>query len=560
MSRRTGGSSVAAVRWRRGDSGFPIMLTVSRPPSLRLHCSSSQRKQTDQKNGRYLSQRHKKQRSSTLSFRKSSPTPLLINHKPSPQTKLEALDAVINDLESSINNGITIDTQTYASLLETCYRLRALDQGVRINRLIPPNLLRKNEGLSSKLLRLYASCGQVNGAHEVFDRMSRRNVAAFPWNSLIAGYAESGQYEDAIALYFQMAEEGVEPDRYTFPRVLKACAGIKSIHIGEAVHRDAIRSGFTKDDFVLNSLVDMYAKCGDIVRARKVFEKIVHKDMVSWNSMLMGYIRHGLLLETLDIFREMLFQGFQPDSISLSSILTGMSSLKLALQVQGWVVRREVQWNLSIANSLIVVYSNHGMLDKARWIFDNMPERDTVSWNSIISAHTKSREALLYYEQMVRDGAKPDCITFVSLLSTCAHLGLVKDGERLFSTMKEKFGISPSMEHYACVVNLYGRAGMVYEAYAIVVERMEIEAGPTVWGALLHACCLHRNVEIGEIAAEKLFELEPDNEHNFELLIRIYENAGRLEDVEKVRMMAAERGLDFLHSDGQKHRTRNTSY
>lgn len=305
--------------------------------------------------------------------------------------------------------------------------------------------------------------------------------------------------------------------------------------------------GCVNDTFVLNALVDMYAKCGDIVRARKVFDKIVHKDLVSWNSMLMGYNRHGLLLETLDIFRTMLLHGFQPDSVSLSSILTGISSPKqLALQVHGWAVRRGVQWDLSVANALIVVYSNHGMLDRARWVFDSMPGRDTVSWNSIISAHAKSRHALSYYEQMERDGCMPDRVTFVSLLSTCAHLGLVLDGERLFSTMKDRYGISPSMEHFACMVNLYGRAGMVGEAYAIVIERMEgIEAGPTVWGAVLHACCLHRNVEIGERAAERLFELEPDNEHNFELLVRIYEVVGRMEDAERVRMMVAERGLEL---------------
>ncbi|KAK4777272.1 hypothetical protein SAY87_017459 [Trapa incisa] len=517
------------------------MLALSRPPGPYLHCSSSRSGRFDRKNGHL----HHKQFRYTPPYRRSSPTPLLINNnKPSPQNKLEALETILNDVESSIKNGVMIDTETYASLLETCYRLRALDQGVRIHRLIPPNLLRKNEGLSSKLLRLYATCGRMNEAHQVFDRMSKRDISAFPWNSLISGYAESGDYEDAIALYFQMGEVGIEPDRHTFPRVLKACAGIRSIQIGEAIHRDAVRSGCATDTFVLNSLVDMYAKCGDIMRARMVFDKIVQRDLVSWNSMLMGYIRHGLFVETVDIFRGMLVHGVQPDSVSLSSIVTGTSSLKLAFQVHGWAVRRGVHWNLPIAHSLIIAYSNHAMLDRARWIFHNMPERNTVSWNSIISAHSKSRQALLYFELMEKDECWPDGITFVSLLSACASLGLVEDGERLFSAMKDKYRISPSMEHYACLVNLYGRAGMVAEAYAVVVERMEIEAGPTVWGALLHACCLHTNVEIGEVAAEKLFELEPDNEHNFKLLIRIYMDVGRRkDDVKKVRLMMAERGL-----------------
>ncbi|KAI6706571.1 hypothetical protein NL676_009533 [Syzygium grande] len=481
----------------------------------------------------------------TFSFRKSAPTPLLSDRRPRPRTRLEALDRVVDDLEASKANGVTIDVGIFASVLEACYQLRAFDHGARVHRLIPTNLLRRNVGLSSKLLRLYAASGRAGDAHEVFDQMPRRDASAFAWNSLISGYAELGQYEDALALYFQMEEEGVEPDRYTFPRVLKACAGIGSIRIGEAVHRHAVRTGFVCDCFVLNSLVDMYAKCGDIVQARKVFDKMPSRDLVSWNTMLTGYVRHGLLVEAVDLFHRMLQDGFRPDSVAISAMLTGIPSLKLGLQVHGWVVRLGLEWTLSIANSLIVVYSNHGMLDKACWVFDNMAERDIVSWNAIISAHSKLPHALSYYEQMERADVLPDCITFVALLSTLAHLGLVKDGETLFARMREKYGIEPSMEHYSCMVNLYARKGMVDEAYAMIVERMEFEAGPTVWGALLHACYVHGNVKIGEVAAEKLFELEPDNEHNYALLINIYENAGRLDDVEKMRIMLVERGLEL---------------
>ncbi|XP_024927939.2 pentatricopeptide repeat-containing protein At4g25270, chloroplastic [Ziziphus jujuba] len=489
--------------------------------------------------------KNKNNNASAVSFLKPSPTPLLlIKQKPS-QTKLEALDVVVKDIEASVDNGIDVDVEIFSSLLETCYRLQAIQYGVRIHRLIPANLLRKNVGLSSKLVRLYAACGYVDKAHEVFDQMSKRDSSAFAWNSLISGHAELGLYEDALALYFQMEEEGVEPDRYTFPRVLKACAGVGFIQIGVAVHRHIVRSGFLDDGFVLNALVDMYAKCGDIVKARKVFDKIASPDLVSWNSMLTGYTRHGLVLEALDLFCQMLQQGYQPDSIAISAILSGVTSLKLGVQIHGWAVRHGVEWNLSIANSLIVMYSCHGKLVQARWLFENMPERDIVSWNSIISAHSKEPEALIFFEQMEKAGVLPDNITFVSLLSACAHLGLVKEGERLFSIMRNRYGMSSIMEHYGCMVNLYGRAGLIEEAYHLIVEGMEIEAGPTVWGALLYACCLHGNVEVGEVAAERLFELEPDNEHNYELLMKIYGNAGRVEDVKTVKMMMVDRGLDL---------------
>lgn len=481
-----------------------------------------------------------------LSFIASSSTPLLpIKQVPENQTRIQALDEVVSDLEeASHKNGIIVDTQTFCSLLETCFRLKAVDHGVRIHRLIPTKILSKNVGVVSKLLRLYAANGRVEEAHQLFDEMPKRDESAFAWNSLISGYSELGMFEDALALYFQMEEEGVEPDRHTFPRALMACSGIGSVRVGEELHRHVVRCGFFNDVFVLNALVDMYAKCGDIVKSRKVFDRIASKDLVSWNSMIQGYIHHGLLAKAIEIFHNMLKAGYEPDHVTISSVVSRISSLIIGTQMHGWVLRRGLEWSLPITNSLIVFYSNHGLLDQSRWLFAHMPEKDIVSWNSIISAHRNNPQALTYFEQMENTGAKPDAVTFVSLLSVCAHLGLVKEGESFFSLMTDKYEISPILEHYACLVNLYGRAGLIDEAYNIITRKMELEAGPTVWGALLYACFLHANAEIGELAAQQLFELEPDNEHNFELLIRIYDILGRSEDSERVRTMMVDRGLD----------------
>ncbi|KNA10730.1 hypothetical protein SOVF_141640 [Spinacia oleracea] len=485
-----------------------------------------------------------------LSFPNSSSTPLLpVKQTPENQTRIQALDAVVRDLEEARRkNGIIVDTQTYCSLLETCFQLKAVDHGVRIHRLIPQKILSKNVGVVSKLLRLYAANGRVEEAHQLFDEMPKRNDdSAFAWNSLISGYAELGMFEDALALYFQMEEEGVEPDSHTFPRALMACSGIGSIHVGEELHRHIVRSGFFTDVFVLNALVDMYAKCGDIAKSRKVFNKIANKDLVSWNSMILGYLHHGLLAKSMEIFHDMLKSGLEPDHVTISTIVSKTSSLTIGAQMHGWVLRRGLEWSLPITNSLIVFYSNHGLLDQCRWLFSHMPEKDTFSWNSIISAHRNDPKVLTYFNQMQNNGAAttPDAVTFVALLSACANLGFIKEGESFFSLMKDEYGITPIMEHYACLVNLYGRAGLIHEAYGIIERKLEFEAGPTVWGALLYACFLHVNAEIGEVAAQHLFELEPDNEHNFELLIKIYELLGRSDDSERVRTMMVERGLDL---------------
>uniref|UniRef100_A0A7N0U6S1 Pentatricopeptide repeat-containing protein n=1 Tax=Kalanchoe fedtschenkoi TaxID=63787 RepID=A0A7N0U6S1_KALFE len=478
-------------------------------------------------------------------FPPTTPTPLLPSRTPHPQTPLEALTSVVNDLRSSIKKGVRIDLEIFASVLETCYRLDSIENGIRVRELIPDTVLRGNAGIASKLVRLYAANGMVEEAHQVFDEMLvRGRDSAFAWNALISGYAVAGMYEDALAVYFQMGEEGVAPDGFTFPRVLKACGGVGVVGVGERVHRDAVRWGFGGDGFVMNALVDMYAKCGDIVRARKVFDKMGARDLVSWNSMLAGYVRHGLASEAVRTFRGMIRDGYDPDSVAASAILAGGMPMEVGAQVHGWVIRHGLDSHLSVGNALIVLYSSHRRLDQARWIFENMTwEKDVVSWNSIISAHCKDPKAVAYFHAMERSGCRPNCITFVSLLSSCAHLNLVEQGAALFSKMKERYKIAPTMEHYACMVNLYARAGLIDEAYKMITEEMEFPAGETVWGALLYACYLHGNVDVGEMAASHLFELEEDNEHNFELLVRIYENAGRLEDAERVRGMMSDRGL-----------------
>ncbi|CAO2839029.1 unnamed protein product [Amaranthus hypochondriacus] len=481
-----------------------------------------------------------------LLFPASISTPLLpINQVPHNQTKIQALDAVVRDLEeASLKHGVTVDTQTFCSLLEMCFQLKAIEHGIRIHRLIPSKILCKNVGVVSKLLRLYASNGRVEEAHQLFDEMPNRDESAFVWNSLISGYAELGMFEDALALYFQMDEEAVEPDKYTFPRALMACSGIGSIRVGEELHRHVVRCGFHNDVYVLNALVDMYAKCGDIVKSRNVFDTIRSKDLVSWNSMILGYIHHGLLAKAMEIFHNMVKNGLEPDHVTISTIISRISVFIIGAQMHGWVIRRGLNQSLPIANSLIVFYSNHGYLDQCQWLFAQMPEKDIVSWNSIISAHRNDPRALTYFQQMEETGATPDAITFVALLSACAQLGLVNEGKIFFSSMIEEYEITPIMEHYACLVNLYGRAGMIDEAYDIISNKMEFEAGPTVWGALLYACFLHADCETAELAAQHLFELEPDNEHNFELLIRIYDNLGRSEDSDRVKMMMIGRGLD----------------
>ena len=343
-----------------------------------------------------------------------------------------------------------------------------------------------------------------------------------------------------MAIYNQMEEDGVKPDHFTFPRVIKVCAGLGSLSLGITVHRQAIRAGFATDPFVLNALVDMYAKCGDIIEASSIFSKIRNPDAVAMNAMLSGFVRHGLISTALEMFKKMETK----DSVAASVIISGSGSLSLRLgaEIHCWALKRGLIKEVSVGNALISMYGDHEKISLARRVFYSMEVRDLISWNSVIRAHRNDERVVSVFREMEESGVAPDVVTFVSLLDAFACMGMVEEGEQIFAAM-EKYGVVPTVEHVACMVNMLGRAGFTERAFEMVKEK-EMEGSSKAWGALLYACSLHGDIAVAEVAAAKLFELEPDNAHNFELLAKIYGEGGRLQDEERVRRMVSERGLD----------------
>ncbi|KAJ3687448.1 hypothetical protein LUZ61_016612 [Rhynchospora tenuis] len=522
------------------------MVIVSSVSGSSVSCAVPRRlkKRANNKRNRHLRQLNAPP---TLPYPKPSPTPLLPpSSRPSSSSlsPYQFIETAIAHLESSSQH-LSHDP----SLLLSILRHVTLPSHIRrLRQLIPLFLLRRHASLFAELVQLYCSHGLVRNAHHLFDQMPERHKSnVFIWNCLISGYAELGLYDEAVALYYQMEEDGIPPDRFTFPRVLKACAGIRSVPLGQDIHRHVVRSGFGNDVYSLNALVDMYVKCGDIQAARKVFDVISERDLISWNSMLVGYSRRGLWREVAWVLRGMLDAGFKPDSITISTLISGFSqssSTKFGLALHAWAIRHALIGNLSVGNSLIGFYSKINKLALARKVFESMPRKDLFTWNAIISAHRLDRQIFDLFEQMIQSGIKPDKVTFISLLSSCADLGLVVDGKRLFNEMQRKYNIRPEKEHCGCMVNMLGKAGRVKEAYDII-RSMPSTAGPAAWGSLLYACSVHGNVEVGEVAAEKLFDLEPDNEHNFELMKRVYRKAGRVEGVERIERMMLDRGFEL---------------
>lgn len=444
------------------------------------------------------------------------------------------------------HRGIEVDIDTYGHLLQGCIVTKSLEDGRRVHAHMFESGVESDISLSTKLLILYAKCGKMSDARQVFDEMPERNLVA--WNAVTAGYAQHSQSEQALELFYQMRTDGVEVDKYTFSTVLRACAKVAVIEAGAQVHACIVKSDFHKNVYVESALVDMYAKCGSIEAARQAFDKMSTRNAVSWNAMIAGYVLHGFGEEALSLFYEMQMAGVKVDQFTLSTVVrvcVCLASLEQAKQVHAGVVRCGYDLDVVLESAFVDLYSKWGRVEDARRVFDKMPERNVISWNAMIAGygnHGRGKEAIHLFEQMQQEHIKPNHVTFLALLSACSYSGLLDEGCRYFQCMSRDYGIVPRAMHYARLVELYSRAGRLNDAYD-VIDNLPFKPTANILGALLCACRMHENIELGTYAAEHLIELEPQQVRNYVVLLNVYTAANRLENGAKVRRMLEDRGM-----------------
>lgn len=400
--------------------------------------------------------------------------------------------------------------------------------------------------ISTALVDMYSKCGSVGTARLIFDRMKQRTVVS--WNSMIHGYVQSGDPEEAMAIFQKMLDEGVEPTNVTVMEALHACADLGDLERGKFVHKlvDELKLGY--DVSVKNSLISMYSKCKRVDLAAKVFEGLQGKTIVSWNAMILGYAQNGRVNEALNHFCEMQSQNIKPDSFTLVSVIPALAELSVTRQAKwmhGLVIRNCLDKNVFVMTAVVDMYAKCGAIRTARKLFDMMEERHVTTWNAMIDGygtHGLGKDAVELFNDMQKGTIKPNDITFLCVISACSHSGLVEEGLRFFSSMKEDYGLEPAMDHYGAMVDLLGRAGQLNKAWDFIQD-MPVEPGITVFGAMLGACKIHKNVELGEKAAKKLFELNPDEGGYHVLLSNIYATASMWDKMAKVRTMMEKTGL-----------------
>lgn len=334
----------------------------------------------------------------------------------------------------------SIEEETFVSLIRLCEFRRALDEGCFIYEYVLNLMTQLSLRLGNALLSMFVRLGSLGDAWYVFGKMEERDV--FSWNVLIGGYAKKGYFDEALDLYHKMLWIGFRPDVYTFPCVLRTCGGMEDIRRGREIHVHVVRFGFESDVDVVNALITMYVKCGDLGSARMLFDGMPKRDRISWNAMIAGYFENGEFLEGLRSFLLMQELCIDPDLMTMTSVISAcevLGDVRLGKALHGYVARTEFSTDVSVDNTLIQMYSSVGNWEEAEKVFNRIESKDVVSWTSMISGYERNglpEMAVKTYEMMEGDKIMPDEITIASVLSACASLNLFELGTRLHELAK----------------------------------------------------------------------------------------------------------------------------
>ncbi|KAL4347039.1 hypothetical protein GQ457_17G017020 [Hibiscus cannabinus] len=400
--------------------------------------------------------------------------------------------------------------------------------------------------VETSLFTMYSICRSLEDSLKVFQSMPVHDNIS--WTSMIAGFTEHGYAEQAFQMFKDMQSEGTRPDKITLSAVLSACSSLCSLRKGKEIHGYAICAGVGNEALICSTLITVYSKCRALGLARKVFDMLVQKDLVSYSSLISGYAQSGLVREAVFLFCAMMKSNLEVSSYTLSAILRACAfpnESGIGTQLHALAVKVGLVSEVSVGSSLVTMYSECGIIKDCENAFNEIDKPDLVGWTAMISSyaqHGKGLEALRIFELMKNEGIRPDSVTFVKVLSACSHSGLTEEGYYYLNSMAKDYGIQPNYHHYACMVDILCRAGKLREAEKFI-NNVPIEPDAFIWGTLLAACKVHGNVELGRLAAKKFIELQPCNAGAYVSLSNICADIGQWEGVLEIRNLMEGSGV-----------------
>ncbi|KAJ4894940.1 Pentatricopeptide repeat-containing protein [Raphanus sativus] len=488
----------------------------------------------------------------------------MITSSPLIQSLLASRDDVCHHNPEEVNN-LRAKEQECLHLLKRCNNMEEFKQVHA--KFIKLSLFSSS---ASSVLSTCARSGWENSmsyAASIFRGID--DPRTFDYNTMIRGYVNETCFEEALCVYSEMmvAEERVEPDNFTYPFLLKACARLKSVSEGKQIHGQVLKLGFGGDVFVQNGLISMYGRCGEMSLSSAVFERMESKTAASWSSMVSARAGAGMWSDCLMLFRGMCREttGLKAEESGMVSALTACANtgaLGLGMSIHGYLLRNINELNnVAVGTSLVDMYAKCGRLDKALRVFKKMESRNGLSYSAMISGlalHGEGEAALRMFSEMREEGVECDGVVYVSVLNACSHSGLVEEGRRVFEEMLREGKVEPSAEHYGCLVDLLGRAGLLEEALEIIQKSMPNDV---VWRSFLSSCRVHQNVELGKIAARELIKLSSHNPGDYLVISNMYAQAQMWEDVARVRTEMANKcglkqtpGFSIVEVKGKTHR------
>ncbi|KAK2458950.1 hypothetical protein P8452_05462 [Trifolium repens] len=405
---------------------------------------------------------------------------------------------------------------TFGIVLKTCVGLMDVKKGKQVHGMIFEMGLKNDVSIGNALIDMYCKCGSILNACRVFDGMPERDVAS--WTSMISGFCNVGEIEQALVLFERMKLEGYEPN-----------------------------------DFTWNVIIATYARLRDSRNAFGFMERMKKEgfipDVVAWNALISGFVQNHQVREAFELFREMVVSRICPNQVTIAALLPAcgsVGSIQLGREIHAFICRMGFDDNVFIASALIDTYSKCGSLKDARNVFDKIHCKNVASWNAMIDCYGKCGmvdSSIELFTEMKEQGLQPNEVTFTCILSACSHSGSVEKGLEIFASMRECYGVEVSTEHYACVVDLFCRSGKIVEAYEFL-KAMPIQVTESIAGAFLNGCKIHGRRDLAKLMADEIMRMQLKGSGGFVTLSNIYAAEGDWEKVGNVRKVMKEKNVN----------------
>ncbi|KAK6925725.1 E motif [Dillenia turbinata] len=413
--------------------------------------------------------------------------------------------------------------------------------------LILKTSLDQNPKFISEFIHISSSIS-LDFSRLLFDRLLI-SPPLFAWISLIRAYSKSATPIQAAELFSLLRKSGAKPDHLTYPFVVKACGRCSMLGVGGGVQSLISKVGSELNVHITSTLVRMYAGCNEIGLARKVFEEMGQRDLASWSSMIAGYVACGQPLDALLVFEHMKLAHEKPNSITLVSLLSACAfipNISTGELIHSYIIVNGMNLDVALGTALLEMYSKCGHIEKAFQVFSSMTDKNVQTWTVMISAlahHGQGEDSISLFSEMERTGIKPDSFAFSSILSACSHLRLIDEGQKYFDQMVRVYDIKPTLEHYGCLVDMFGRAGMMREAYAII-KHMPMKPNTVILRSFLGACKTHgSDYQFNKHLRKLLLQIEPDLGDNYVISASISSLSGSWSDAAKLRVVMKEKGM-----------------